>query len=50
MREVFVTDTIEITQTWPRLRVVSIASLLADTIRRITSQPGDEGGRDPSKN
>ena len=50
VREIFVTDTIEITQTWPRLRVVSIASLLADTIRRITSQPGDERRRDPSKN
>lgn len=49
VREVFVTDTIEITQPWPRLRVVSVASLLADTIRRIALQPADQQGRDPSK-
>ena len=38
VREVLVTDTIEIKQPWPRLRVVSAAALLADTIRRIASR------------
>lgn len=38
--EVFVTDTIAITQQWPRLRVVSVAPLLAETIRRIAFHDG----------
>lgn len=36
--EVFVTDTIEQRdESWPRLHVVSVASLLADAIRRVSS-------------
>ena len=48
VREVLVTDTIEIKQPWPRLRVVSVASLLADTIR-IAAPLGDERRRETSE-
>jgi ribose-phosphate pyrophosphokinase len=38
MADVFVTDTIQQTiEGWPRLHVVSVAPLLAETIQRVTS-------------
>ena len=49
VREVLVTDTIEIKQPWPRLRVAPVASLLADTIRGIASPPGNERRRETSE-
>ena len=39
MGDVFVTDTIQpASEDWPRLHVVSIASLIADAIQRVTSE------------
>ena len=49
VREVLVTDTIAIRQPWPRLRSVTIAPLLADTIRGIASPPGNERRRETSE-
>ena len=49
LRRVISADTIEIKQPWPRLRVVSVASLLADTIRRLAAPPGDERRRATSE-
>jgi ribose-phosphate pyrophosphokinase len=42
VREVLVTDTIALKEQWERLRIVSVAPLVAETIRRITTPCTDD--------